>query len=76
MRERAKPAVDPDQINAPEETEFRPLTQIADWLIDAVHDRIADDDQFDAAAIARQYAVPKSSVERAARMDRPSSATV
>lgn len=66
VRERAKPAVRTGA--GARQTEFRPVTQIAGWLIDAVHERIKPDGDFDAGAIARQLSVPTRSVEKAAGM--------
>ncbi|MEO1160030.1 MAG: hypothetical protein AAFW74_06155 [Pseudomonadota bacterium] len=72
VRERARPAAERDANAGAQATQLRPVTQIADWLINAVHERIIPGSEFDAGAIARQLAVPKSSVERAVIMS-PSS---
>lgn len=48
---------------------FKPHSQVEDWLVNLVHHQIAED-SFDAGKVAKQYAVSKRGVERAAAIAR------
>lgn len=48
--------------------------EIADWLVDMVHDHMSQD-SFDAGQLARLYAVSKRVIERASKLPRPSQET-
>lgn len=51
-------------------SQFRALSEIDDWLIELVHDQI-DNERFNSGRLAKQYAVSKRSIERAAELPRP-----